>query len=275
MKSDFPAESLLGKQVSTPASYSPELLFPIARAESRSRFGAGEGELPFQGFDRWQAWELSWLDVEGKPRVGCGIITVPCESPAIIESKSLKLYFNSLNQTRFSSAEALTETVQRDLSAAAGCAISFELTAPEAQAMLAPQPAPGLCLDDLPLADLRYQPDPSRLQSDASQRVEETLHSHLLRSLCPVTGQPDWATVIIDYRGPLIDHAGLLAYLISYREHQDFHEHCVESIFLDLLRACRTERLTVAAQYLRRGGLDISPLRSTHSVPAYPRTLRQ
>ncbi|MDX9873620.1 MAG: NADPH-dependent 7-cyano-7-deazaguanine reductase QueF [Spongiibacteraceae bacterium] len=253
-------DSPLGKTTSYDLPYDPGLLFPIARAESRARIGL-EQTLPFSGWDLWNAWELSWLDPHGKPRIAWGQFVVPADSPNLIESKSLKLYLNSLNQTRFADLTVVAELIAADLTACAGAEVEVALYEPDEWPQVVSQPA-GYCLDDLPVAIDRYEPAPELLRADDTRLVHEQLFSRLLRSRCPVTGQPDWGTVEIDYEGPALDRAGLLAYLVSYRLHQDFHEQCVERIFLELLRHCRPARLTVHARYLRRGGLDINPWRS-------------
>ena len=244
-----PSGSLLGKTASYRATYAPELLYPISRTPKREEIGLSAeriaaGRLPFMGADLWTAYELSWLTPCGKPQVAIATITVPCDSPCIIESKSFKLYLNSFNMTRVESPERLREMLVHDLSAAAGARVGVRLVLPEA--------------------------------FDA-QPVTETLTSHLLKSNCLVTGQPDWGSVQISYTGPQIDQEGLLRYLISFREHDEFHEQCVERIFTDILERCQPVRLQVYARYTRRGGLDISPWRTSHpaTLPANVRTARQ
>lgn len=254
-----PETSLLGKTTDYPRAYAPELLFGIPRAEGRRAVGLDEGALPFQGEDLWTHYELSWLDASGKPCVGVGEIRVPATSLRLIESKSMKLYFNSLNFMRFADEVALVECVVADLSAVAGATVGFRLLA---AADLAVRDFPGQSLDGLALPEASFVLSTASLRADGGRRVLETLHTHLLRSNCPVTNQPDWGSVLVRYEGPAIDHAGLLAYLVSYRNHADFHEQCVERIFADLLRHCRPERLTVYARYTRRGGLDINPFRT-------------
>lgn len=269
-------KSLLGQLTDYPQYYAPEVLFPIARAEGRAAVGfANVATLPFLGVDLWTHYEVSWLDAQGKPIVAAAEIRVPATSPFLIESKSLKLYFNSLNFERFATAADFLQRVETDLSAVAGAKISVELVRPDQHGLLAVSDFPGVCLDDLPLTCSDFVLNPETLQSHGDA-VEEVLHSHLLRSNCPVTNQPDWGSVLIRYRGPAIDRAGLLAYLVSYRRHADFHEQCVERIFMDILTRCRPEALTVYARYTRRGGLDINPFRSTESVaPESVRLFRQ
>lgn len=256
------AQSPLGKTTDYVSRYTPALLSPIPRAESRAELGLS-AELPFTGGDSWTAYEMSWLNAKGKPQVAVGRFEFPCHSPALIESKSFKLYLNSLNQTRFGSREELIDTLNRDLSAAAGAPISAALLtlAEAAQTGLATPVAE--CIDDLDIQVEHYQLDSDLLKADPlGDPVEEALASDLLKSNCPVTGQPDWGSVLIRYRGRPIDREGLLKYIISFREHGDFHENCVERMFVDIMQRCAPERLTVSARYTRRGGLDINPYRS-------------
>ncbi|GEK48281.1 NADPH-dependent 7-cyano-7-deazaguanine reductase [Bisbaumannia pacifica] len=251
----------LGRDSAYPEHYDAGLLYPIPRAANRAPLGISEEALPFVGEDEWHAFELSWLNARGKPMVAVARFRLPADSPNLIESKSWKLYLNSFNQTRLESREALIATLEADLAAAAGAPVTVELFGVD-DAALAPQRLPGDCLDDLDIEVNDYTPSAEHLVVGEAI-VEETLHSHLLKSNCPVTGQPDWGSVLIRYRGPRLDREGLLRYLISYRQHQDFHEHCVEHIFTDLLARARPERLLVMARYVRRGGLDISPWRGT------------
>ncbi|HKK22134.1 MAG TPA: NADPH-dependent 7-cyano-7-deazaguanine reductase QueF [Pseudohaliea sp.] len=256
-------ENPLGRQVRGSTRYDPALLFPILRSEGRARLGQGEGALPFHGSDVWHAYELSWLEPDGRPRVSLGRIEVPADSPCMVESKSLKLYLNALNGSRFVSAEAVRETIAVDLSAATGGAVTVTLAALDDPAFQGVA-APGACIDHEPFSGAAETPGPALLRvAPAGDRVEETLHSHLLRSLCPVTAQPDWATVVVCYRGPRLDRSALLAYLVAFREQQDFHEQCVERIYLDLAAVLQPETLSVQALYTRRGGIDISPWRSS------------
>lgn len=266
----------LGQATDYVSVYTPELLFPIARAESRQSLGLEGGELPFFGVDIWTGYEVSWLDNMGKPQVAMAEFRVPCTSEFIVESKSFKLYLNSFNQTRFDSAEQVQGVVQKDLSNASGAEVSVVvLPLSELQPQILGQPE-GECLDAIPVTIEHYHPRPELLQLGDSE-VEETLYSHLLKTNCPVTGQPDWASVQISYKGRAIKRETLLAYIVSFREHQDFHEHCVERMFVDLLGRCQPERLSVFARYTRRGGLDINPFRSTEpsAQPEQRRLLRQ
>lgn len=254
---------LLGKEVSYTDSYSPHLLFAIDRQGSRESIGLDACQLPFTGVDIWNAYELSWLDTKGKPQVACAEFRVPCESPSIIESKSFKLYLNSLNQSRFNTVHELQQLLETDLSSCAGSRVDVLITpfsVSSASQLFMPE---GYSLDDLDVTIEDYSPNPVLLNIAGSSLAEEKLYSHLLRSLCPVTGQPDWATVLIHYSGPLIDHSGLLKYLISFRQHPEFHEQCVERIFNDISIRCAPSQLSVYARYVRRGGLDINPFRSS------------
>ena len=258
-----PEDSLLGREVAYPRQYDPALLFPIPRATGRQGLRL-PGALPFAGHDRWHAYELSWLDPRGKPVVATATLTVPASTPNLVESKSLKLYLNSLNGTRFEDPESARAAIAADVSRAAGGAVEVRFGLPPPSG--ADQ---AICIDGLEVAIDRYgPPEPALLQADEAAPVEETLRSELLKSNCPVTGQPDWATVDIAYRGPRIDRASLLRYLVSFREHAGFHEQCVEQIFVDVLARCRPEALSVEARYTRRGGLDINPWRATPGLPA-------
>ena len=263
MNANTTAGSPLGRDTAYPAQYDASLLYPIPRAAARAELGLAGKALPFVGFDRWQAFELSWLDARGKPHVATATLRVPAHSPHLIESKSLKLYLNSFNASRFDNDDAVRDAIARDLSNAAGASVvvAFGL--------------PPLRSDDTAI-DLDAQdteihsygpPDASLLASDANDQVGEILSSALLKSNCPVTGQPDWASVRISYRGPRIDRAGLLRYLVSFRDHAEFHEQCVERLFVDLLARCRPRTLSVDARYTRRGGLDINPWRATSGSP--------
>ncbi len=278
-----PENSLLGKAASYTDRYAPTLLFPLPRATKREEVGIG-ATLPFMGADLWTAFELSWVNARGKPQVAIAHITVPCESPNIIESKSFKLYLNSFNQTAFDSAEAVQTRLREDLSEAAWRGAERRGTVGVKVLLPAQWPQErvnvldGLSLDRLDVECRHYQPAPELLRADASQpQVEEVLTSDLLKSNCLVTGQPDWGSVRIAYTGAPIDQAGLLQYLVSFRQHNEFHEQCVERIFMDVWARCRPTRLSVYARYTRRGGLDINPWRTSHPQmpPANVRTARQ
>lgn len=270
----------LGQQTQYISEYAPQLLFPIARAESRMQLGI-VGALPFHGVDIWTGYELSWLNLSGKPQVAVAEFRIPFNSACIIESKSLKLYLNSLNQTRFADDKAVLAVLQRDLSAATGANVSVKLfplhaARSEDNYLNAIAQSTAIELDELDVVVDHYHPAPELLTTE-DFIVEEVLVSHLLKTNCPVTGQPDWASVFIAYKGPKIQHDNLLRYIISFREHQDFHEHCVERIFCDVYSACKPESLSVYARYTRRGGLDINPFRSTdtNDNPAAIRLIRQ
>jgi len=255
--------SPLGREVGYPQRFDAGLLYPIPRALGRAALGIGPGALPFDGTDRWHAYELSWLDPRGKPVVTTATFELPAGSPNLVESKSFKLYLNSCNAARFKDAEALRAQVETDLSAAAGAPVSMRFGLPAVQAVV------GEDIDVLSIDIDRYgPPDASVLSADPADIADETLASGLLKSNCPVTGQPDWADVAIAYRGPRIDRASLLRYLVSFRDHAEFHEQCVERIFGDISARCRPQRLSVQARYTRRGGLDINPWRATPGTPA-------
>ena len=256
----------LGQQSAYISQYTPSLLQPVPRSLNRDDLGL-RGELPFQGCDVWTLYELSWLNAKGKPVVAIGEVFVPATSPNLIESKSFKLYLNSFNQTRCDSLEAVQALLVQDLSGCAGAPVSVTLftldQAPHQIAQL-----PGECIDSLDIEVDGYEFDETLLQGAAGREiVEETLHSHLLKSNCLVTSQPDWGSVVIHYRGPRLDREKLLRYLISFRQHNEFHEQCVERVFVDILRQCQPGALSVFARYTRRGGLDINPYRRTPGMP--------
>lgn len=272
-----PADSSLGKPVIYAGHYDPERLFPLPRSTQRSTLGICGDALPFHGVDVWNAYELSWLDPRGKPCNALATITVPASSPFLIESKSLKLYLNGFMQTRCDSALAVEVRIASDLSRAAGADVGVRLRTLTAAVGEDLSALAGECIDDLPVAIQTYEePDPAML-AFGDDVVDETLVSHLLKSNCPVTGQPDWATVQIRYRGRRLDRAALLQYLVAYREHAEFHEQCVERIWCDLNCTIKPERLDVHARYTRRGGLDINPFRSSDpaATPDNPRLPRQ
>ena len=270
-------DSPLGKSSEYIATYTPSLLFPIPRAAKWAELGLSAETLPYQGVDFWNCFELSWLLPSGKPVVAMGEFAIPADSPNIIESKSFKLYLNSLNQSVFADFSELVAVLEKDLSAAAGKPVGVRIRSLVEVTAEGVAAAPGLCIDELDVTISNYQqPQPELLRCDAARVVEESLHSHLLKSNCPVTGQPDWGTLVVQYRGAALDHASLLAYLVSFRQHADFHEQCVERIFLDLQRLLKPEHLTVYARYVRRGGLDINPYRSSGAIsPDNRRLARQ
>ncbi|MBV8667510.1 MAG: NADPH-dependent 7-cyano-7-deazaguanine reductase QueF [Burkholderiaceae bacterium] len=269
-----PEASPLGKASAYQTQYDASLLFPIARQSKRDELGIA-GTLPFFGVDIWNAYEVSWLNLRGKPHVAIVTVTVPADSPNIIESKSFKLYLNSFNQTRLAGPEALLDLLRADLSAGFGAPVRVLLTAPENFGKIQVTELDGLLLDRLDIDVDTYTPDPKLLKAyKDEQPVEEVLLSHLLKSNCLVTGQPDWGSVQISYAGPQIDQEGLLRYLIGFREHNEFHEQCVERIFMDILRQCSPQKLSVYARYTRRGGLDINPWRSNFTTARPPLNLR-
>ncbi|WP_241504013.1 NADPH-dependent 7-cyano-7-deazaguanine reductase QueF [Pelagibaculum spongiae] len=251
----------LGKTSEYPQSYDPDLLFPIPRLGKRLELGIDQNQLPFFGVDIWNAWEVSWLNLKGKPCVAIGQIHFPAESEFLVESKSLKLYFNSLNQHRLSSVDALEKLVAADLTHAVGVPVVVTMSHPDRYENC--QAPMGQCIDelDVEIDNYSYQPELLKLLEDGEVR-HQLLYSHLLKSNCLVTGQPDWGSVWIEYSGQEIDQEALLKYLISFRNHNEFHEQCVERIFTDIKRFCNPQRLTVWARYVRRGGLDINPYRS-------------
>lgn len=255
---------LLGRHTPVVREYAPQLLHPIPRSIARQRLGLTD-PLPFHGVDLWHAYEMSWLDSTGKPVVRVGRFRVPANSPNMVESKSFKLYLNSLNNSRFSGDAEASATIVADISAVAGASVDLELLSVD-DAALAGSQLSGECLDDLPVTPYGGEPGALQVRVWTGQIVEEKLYSHLLRSLCPVTGQPDWATVWLHYRGTAIEHGSLLQYLIAYREHQEFHEQCVERMFRDIAERCEPQFLHLQAFYTRRGGLDINPFRSTDTA---------
>lgn len=272
-----PAHGPLGKPVAYASRYDAGLLFAIPRAPHRAGLGIG-AVLPFHGVDVWNAYELSWLDARGKPRVALAEFRIPAVSPNIVESKSFKLYLNSYNNERVAGVDGLRARLRRDLAIATGADVAVALRLPGEFAKIECSELEGESIDDCAIDIDDYGPPNAahlRLAADARE-VEESLTSNLLKSNCPVTGQPDWASVQVRYAGVAIDRASLLRYLISFREHAEFHEHCVERIFVDLMRSCAPMRLSVYARYTRRGGLDINPWRGTAAeTPSNPRGARQ
>lgn len=264
---------LLGKAVAVSERYAPDLLYPIPRSEARDRLGLDATALPFSGEDIWHAYELSWLDGRGRPEAFVGRFRIPADSPNLVESKSFKLYLNSLNHESFASQEEAAARICADIGQVAGAAVKLEMLAVDDPA-LAGKALPGDSLDHLDVAWEPGEPDGSmlRLTGDAA---EMQLHTHLLRSLCPVTGQPDWASLWLHCEGRGLDRVSLLRYLLAYRNHQEFHEQCVERIFRDLSAVCDPRFLHLQAFYTRRGGLDITPFRSTGGRAPLPRLNRQ
>lgn len=251
----------LGHETAYPQKYAPDVLCPIARAPSRSRLGLID-VLPFSGVDIWNAWELTWLGPAGVPRVATAEIRVPADSPNIVESKSLKLYLGSFAMSEFESGTAVVQTIARDLAACAGASVKVSVSPVAGTESRSAARLAGASLDDLDVTCSEWEVNAKLLQSDPTEETSEDLHTHLLRSLCPVTAQPDIGSLQISYRGPRIDRAALLQYVVSFREHNDFHEACIERMFVDLLKYCGCEELTVSARYQRRGGIDINPVRT-------------
>ena len=278
-----PEDSHLGRSVAYADQYDASLLYPMARLPKRQEIGV-PATLPFMGADLWTAYELSWLNARGKPLVALAQITVPCETPNIVESKSLKLYLNSFSNTRFVDSAEVLASLRADLSEAAwrgsdqSGSVGIKLLNAEQFAQQSVQELDGLSLDRLDIACDLFHPAPELLSAALEEQpVSEVLTSQLLKSNCPVTGQPDWASLQISYSGPQIDQAGLLQYIVSFRNHNDFHEQCVERIYMDIWMRCKPTKLSVYARYTRRGGLDINPFRTSHPqpLPANRRTARQ
>jgi len=274
-----PEQSQLGKPAPYADKYDASLLFPISRAPKREEIGLA-ASLPFFGADLWTAYELSWLTPRGKPQVAIAHVTVPCETPNIVESKSFKLYLNSFTNTSFDSPDAVRERIRTDVSeavwrgAASQSTVGVRIVMPDQFDMEAVHELDGLSLDRLDIECTQYTPAPELLKAAAGEQpVDETLVSNLLKSNCLVTGQPDWGSVQIHYAGPQIDQESLLQYIVSFRNHNEFHEQCVERIFMDVWTRCKPTRLSVLARYTRRGGLDINPFRSSHPVAA-PKNIR-
>jgi 7-cyano-7-deazaguanine reductase len=260
----------LGQSTQYPDQYDPSLLFQIPRTDNRLKLGIKENQaLPFVGVDIWNAFELSWLNPKGKPQIALAEFQIPADSPYMIESKSFKLYLNSLNNAHFADENELRERLIADLSVAAGSKITARIQANETIAKKGMQEMGGVLLDRLDIEiDPRIPADPSLLDvNEDFGPIEQCLVSHLLKSNCPVTGQPDWASVQIRYQGRPILEEGLLRYLIGFRQLGEFHEHCVETIFSDIKRECKPDKLSVYARYTRRGGLDINPFRTDHNAP--------
>jgi 7-cyano-7-deazaguanine reductase len=274
-----PEQSQLGKAVTYPDNYDPGLLFPMARAPKRAEIGLA-ASLPFFGADLWTAYELSWLTPRGKPQVAIAHVIVPCESTHIVESKSFKLYLNSFSNTLFAGPDQVRERIRSDISEAVWrggpvqASVGVRIVLPDQFDMEAVHELDGLSLDRLNIECNRYTPAPELLTAaSGEQPVTETLVSNLLKTNCLVTSQPDWGSIQVRYSGPQIDQESLLQYIVSYRNHDEFHEQCVERIFIDLWTRCRPTKLAVYARYTRRGGLDINPFRSSYPAQA-PKSIR-
>ena len=277
------AHSPLGQANPFVSQYDATLLYPMARATQREKLGLGK-MLPFLGADLWTAFELSWLNTRGKPQVALAYITVPCESTHLIESKSLKLYLGSFSNTRFADVAEVQQRLRTDLTEAAWrgtamhSAVGVKLVSSDLFDREPLFELDGLSLDRLDLDCDQYTPAPELLRAATDEPpVTEVLTSRLLKSNCLVTGQPDWGSVQIRYSGSAIDQEGLLQYLVSFRNHHEFHEQCVERIFMDIWQRCQPHKLAVYARYTRRGGLDINPFRTSYAqaLPANVRTARQ
>ena len=282
-----PDQSQLGKASAYIDQYDASLLVPIARAGKRAEIGITSAA-PFFGADMWTAFELSWLNLRGKPQVALAHFTIPCESLNIIESKSLKLYLNSFNNTKFADSETVKARLRADIFEAvwrtagepvvAPASIGVTLLGPEMFDREPVHELDGLNLDRLDIECTQYTPAPELLSAMRNEApVSEVFVSNLLKSNCLVTGQPDWGSVQISYTGDQIEQGGLLQYLVSFRNHNEFHEQCVERIFMDIWTRCKPMKLAVYARYTRRGGLDINPFRTSHpqALPRNIRTARQ
>lgn len=259
--SGMAANSQLGQATPYCSHYDASLLFPIPRQEKRDELGICSDDLPFDGLDIWTAFEVSWLNAKGKPVVRIAEFAFQVRSPNLIESKSFKLYLNSFNGTRFDSEQEVLALMEKDLSHASGAPVVVDFKTLQGHELLFGD-LPGEPLDDLDIEINAYQVEPSLLKTLDEEVNEEILNSHLLKSNCLVTSQPDWGSIVVRYSGKKIDEASLLRYIISFREHNEFHEQCVERIFTDIMNVCRPVKLTVYARYVRRGGLDINPYRS-------------
>lgn len=255
------AENPMGIKSTYPDSFDPGLLVALPRSTNRTELGL-TGSLPFVGEDIWHAYELSWLNKQGLPLVAIARFIFPFNSPNLIESKSFKLFLNSLNQERFNDQQEMVEKLIEHLSQCSGGNVKIELFDLNEAAEFIKSPD-GICIDHLNVTINDYHPNASLLVVDENNIVEESLYSNLFKSNCPVTDQPDWGSISISYKGPAITHESLLAYLVSYRLHSDYHESCVEKIFVDIHNKCKPQELTVQANFLRRGGLDINPIRSS------------
>ncbi len=267
----IPESSQLGKKAEYISTYTPELLYPIPRKLKRDEIGISEDSLPFSGVDIWNHYEVSWLNAKGKPQVAIAIIVIPATSQNIIESKSMKLYFNSFNNYKLASKEELAAIIEKDLAHNTMSDVKVELLELDTAQLNIAKPQ-GISIDDLDIEVNEYCVNPELLKANPGKMVSESLYSNLLKSNCLVTHQPDWATVMIDYTGPAIDHACLLKYIISFRNHNEFHEQCVERIFNDILKNCNPAKLTVSARFTRRGGVDINPIRSTEENLTFTNT---
>lgn len=267
------ANSPIGKKSAQITTYTPSLLYPIPRKETRGLYNLAN-RLPFHGTDIWTAYELSWLNLNGKPQVAIAEFHFPCQSENMLEAKSIELYLNSFSQTRFKSSSEVQKTIEKDLGTCAGTSVDVKLI-PLAEVNNKIEQFPGTCLDDLDVHIEKYEVEPSYLKTDKNS-IDETVYSDLLKSICPVLSHPDWGSLMIKYSGLQIDHKGLLKYLISYRNQKVFFEQCVERIFCDIIEQCKPNKLTVYGRYVRRGGVDANIFRSNfENVPLSIRLARQ
>jgi len=259
-------KSALGKKSLYISNYDSSLLYAISRREKREELGINPINLPFFGVDSWNHYEVSWLNNKGKPCVGIAHIIYDCSSPKIIESKSFKLYFNSFNNTKFESASALEKIIKQDVEKYIEAPVFIEIHPLNSSKLpLMQNTFSGENIDSLDIECSTYDLEPSFLTT-SNEVITETLCSDLLKSNCLITYQPDWGSIQIRYSGNKINREGLLKYLVSFRNHNEFHEQCIERIFMDILRNCKPSKLTVYARYTRRGGLDINPYRSTEKT---------
>ena len=257
----------LGKATEYKCHYDSSLLQSVPRSLNRNELSLKANNLPFYGVDLWNIYELSWLNKKGKPMVATGVVKVPFDSEFLIESKSFKLYLNSFNQSQFESIETVQNTLKSDLSACANKPVEVTINATLDNINDQLGTFNGINLDELDIEISEYHLSPSILENISSTEiVTESVYSHLLKSNCLITSQPDWASIEVSYTGKKLDHEKLLKYLISFRQHNEFHEQCVERIFCDLMTYASLTSLTVYARYTRRGGLDINPIRSTEKV---------
>jgi len=269
----------LGKKTNYISKYNADLLQAVPRSLNRNDLELQTNNLPFQGEDVWYGYELSWLNPQGKPIVAVAEFRFPCISPNLVESKSFKLYLNSFNQSTFTSWQQVEEILAKDLSLTSGAAAKVSLFKVDKASPFEIANVNSNCIDDIDIVVNNYDYDNLLLKDIQSPKgliVEENLVSHLLKSNCLITNQPDWASIFIKYKGEKINHQTLLKYIISFRQHNEFHEQCVERIFTDLSEYGHFEELTIFARYTRRGGLDINPFRSSiiNTAPNM-RTLRQ
>lgn len=266
-------KSPLSERSRYPSCYNSGILYPISRLDNRSQLISDPTTLPFQGYDLWHAYELSWLQPNGLPAAMIARFIIPANSPNLIESKSFKLYLNSLNNSTFENIKEVKSILEKDISTVLEAPAHVEFISPNQSTLQGT--IQGTCLDQIDTLCQHYQPNP-KLLTTQQPNISETVYTHLFRSNCPVTFQPDWATIIVHYQGQTIDHASLLSYLVSYRNHAQFHEHCVEMIFSDIMNHCQPQKLCIEAKFTRRGGLDINPIRANYPINnTQPNTIRQ